>query len=334
MEVILSVYLTAVEAMQCCTSELCLEAQLIELRGQGRKINRLITILPMMLATYVSEIIWKHKPVIARTVDHWNVNLGPCSNFPEMFESWRCCITGDLLESDHPCTLESDITRFDGPENTLPKVWCSLQRELSQCDPTNDKYKVMIMLSFLSYTQKYSMELLRGILAFATVRGLADIRAPPFATFDLSDGYELDRSVLRTIIEDHARPFEDTPDYLRRFYGTQAQVDSCRYTAWKVAQSSQIDCFLDSLEQQGLAENLLTHDCSSCQQYLDVTAIESVASVQIFSWFRNMEFKRYLESIQSILIGPSRRKEALLTPSRSLTSIIYPKGHTSPSISY
>jgi hypothetical protein len=83
-------------------------------------------------------------------------------------ESWSEPLRGPDLGCN--LTLGFDLKWLDEPAKFLPDDWCTLHSILSRSVVDQDKYKVMIFLSTLSYSQHANQELVQTLLAFATIR--------------------------------------------------------------------------------------------------------------------------------------------------------------------
>lgn len=99
----------------------------------------------------------------ARLVNDWSNNLTICRRLILKIESWA-----ELLVRAVDLTLGFDLKWLKKPAEFLSHYWCTLCDLLSQSVAERDKYRVMILLSTLSYSPHTKQELVLTLLTFAT----------------------------------------------------------------------------------------------------------------------------------------------------------------------
>lgn len=103
----------------------------------------------------------------AKLVDDWSENLRGCPQLLRGIESWGEPVHG--CRSEGTFMLGYDMKWLDPPAKFLPIYWCPLQINLSQSVVERDKYRIMIFLFTLTYSQHAKQKLVETLLAFATV---------------------------------------------------------------------------------------------------------------------------------------------------------------------
>lgn len=186
---------------------------------------------------------------IAKLVDNWSVNLKGCSGLLREIESWQATL--QYCGKVDSISLGCDINWLAPLNKFLPDYWCVFHKILTQAEVKNDKYKIMMFLSTLAYSQHFGhqQELVQTLLAFATVPELRRVRLPKYKSFDLAYGYTPDRSKLKELAKKRARPFHTCPeDDLPQNHGESLEdADDRRRAKHKMALDDCLDDFVDGL---------------------------------------------------------------------------------------
>ena len=88
---------------------------------------------------------------IAKLVDDWSTDLKGCSQLLHEIESWEEPLHG--CRTEYPFPLGYDTKWLDPPAKYLPKDWCTLHTALSHSVVERDKYRIMMFLSTMTYSQ-------------------------------------------------------------------------------------------------------------------------------------------------------------------------------------
>lgn len=162
----------------------------------------------------------------AKLVDSWSTNLKCCSQLLREIESWGKPL--DNCGTEEPIRLGLDMKYLDPLATFLPRDWCKLQTILCHSVAEIDKFKIMIFLSTLTFSQHAKQELIQTLLAFATVPELRTTRPPDYASFQLSHGYEADRKKLAELANNRVRAFYSCPQSnLPQFAYELSQKPTC-----------------------------------------------------------------------------------------------------------
>ncbi len=249
---------------------------------------------------------------IAKLVDSWSANLRGCSQLLHELESWGEPLRGCRKEETFP--LGYHTKWLDPPAKFLPRDWCTLQTALSHSVVERDKYRVMIFLSTLSYSQHAKQELVQTLLAFATVPELQVIRPPDYTSFHLSHGFQPDKEKLVDVTKQKTRPFSLCPESnLPQFsYENFADADERRRDEHQAAVEERLGYFADALICQWPEANVCDPVDIEFNTYISVNEATKAAMIWFQSWYRNAKFKEYIGETQDILNQLSARCQTLL----------------------
>lgn len=237
----------------------------------------------------------------ATLVDSWSVNLKGCSKLLHEIESWQNTLHGCGTIDSFP--LGYDVNLLAPRAMFLPEHWYEFHRVLTQTEVENDKYKIMMFLSTLAYSQHMEQELVQTLLAFATVPKLRRIRLPEYESFDLAHGYKPDRAKLTELARKYARSFSTCPESgLPQNYGESWQeANDRRSDEHKTALEGCLDVFVDDLICQWPVANVSVPVGTRLDTYLSLEAATIDVRKCFQSWYRNYQFKDSIGEIQTIL---------------------------------
>lgn len=237
----------------------------------------------------------------ARLVDNWSQNLEVHPHLLLEIESWGEAIRASGGAEQY--TFGFDIRWLDSPNKFLPINLFALQRQLSQTSREQDKYKVMMLLSSLSYSEHAKQELVQTLLAFATVSELRKIQLPDGPTFKLSDGYFPQKKKLAAVVESFVRPFDDCPESkLVKMPGeTRRMVERRREDEYHLARAQHIQEFVEGFMSKSSSRDFPGDLVSSQSSHIEVNEAMKALRPWIESWERNARFQQQVEKIQVIL---------------------------------
>ena len=264
----------------------------------------------------------------ASLVERWSVDLKCCSNLLLVIRFWGQTLDG-CREYD-AFSLGYDMNWLDPLDKFLPAGWCTLQSALSHIEVDRDKYRVMMFLSTLSYSQHANQELIETLLAFATVPKLRGMNPPDFMSFDLEDGFAPNRSILVGVTGACTREFYLCPEYdlPPRAYETPANLASRRKDEYEEAVEERVSIFIDGLLSQWPTANICDPSGNDLDIYISVREATNKARVHFCSWFRNAKFQEYIAQAQSILDSLDAGDQQLVTLSFSQPQYQYCPGRS------
>ena len=236
-----------------------------------------------------------------KLVDSWSASLRGCPRLLHEIESWGKCLRGRRTEETFP--LGYDMKWLDPPEKFLPETWCTLQTALSQSVVERDKYRIMVFLSTLSYSQHANQELVQTLLAFATVTELRVIRPPDYSSFQLSHGFRPNRDELLGLTKNRARPYHSCPEsnLPQLSNETFAEAEGRRKDEHKAAVEEHLSVFVDKLICQWPEENIRSPVGMDLSTYIFVDEATEVARMWFQIWYCNAKFQAYIAQTQAVL---------------------------------
>jgi len=265
----------------------------------------------------------------AKLVDNWSANLKGCSHLLREIESWGNSLCGSGTEG--PIRLGYNMKWLDPPVTFLQRDWCTLQAALSHSVVETDKYRIMIFLSTLTYSQQVKQELIQTLLAFATVPELRATRPPGYTLFQSSHGYEPDKQKLVDVANNRGQPFHSCPESsLPQFpLETFADADERHRDEHRAATEECLGRFVNALVCQWPEENVHNPAGTGFTNYLSVNEVTEDARFWFRSWYCNAKFKESIGQIQETLDGLNAGDQELLGYSFS-----QPRYHYHPKLSY
>ncbi|KAL2068505.1 hypothetical protein VTL71DRAFT_14842 [Oculimacula yallundae] len=248
---------------------------------------------------------------IARLVDSWSQELEVCPQLLAEIESWGEIISGPNSRSIP--TLGFDTEWLHQPSEIFPIYWTSLHDCLSQARPERDKYRIMMLLSTLTYSQVAKQSLVQTLLAFATVPALRIVQQPYYEQLQLKDGYALVINTLQKTIRRHAKKFQACPEARLEILlnETKHAADARRHNAYELGRDECMTAFVNSLVRQGSTSTVQTPSGSNYSTYIVVKQAMRDVRPLFQSWHNNCQFRTYVNQLQAILATLRPKKQDL-----------------------
>ncbi|MCJ1392993.1 hypothetical protein MMC18_005865 [Xylographa bjoerkii] len=238
---------------------------------------------------------------VGKLVDEWSTGLSICSNLLEEIESWKEPLSG--CSTDDSPTIGYNARWLEPAATFFPDTWYSLHTALSQSEPEKDKYKIMLFLCTLNYSQYSEIKLVQTLLAFATVPRLREIRLPSFPLFQLADGYKPDIARLTQVITPNARPFDSCPEARlpSMAYESNWDANERRKDEHQTAKEKHVSLFVHALVSQWPRVDLREPGGADFSTYISVNEALSVARILFEGWHRNSKFAETINNMQAVL---------------------------------
>lgn len=147
---------------------------------------------------------------ISTLVDKWSSDLKVLPNLLSQITSWARPIRGPRPDSEFIFGFNAQW--LTPPVHFFPQKWCILHGFLEKSTAERDKYRIMVLLSNLSYSFLANQDLIQTLLALATVPALRISPTPSYSEFTLADGYEPIKQRVIEVVERHCRSFHESPD--------------------------------------------------------------------------------------------------------------------------
>ncbi len=237
----------------------------------------------------------------AKLVDSWSTNLKGCSNLLYEIESWGKELLGYRTEDSFH--LGYNTKWLAPPAKFLLADWCTLHAALTHSVVERDKYRIMIFLSTLTYSQHSNKELVHTLLAFATVPRLRAVRLPDYVSFELKHGFGPDKKTLVETIQTRARSFYSCPESAlpQLAYETSADAHERRTDEHQAAMKECLSIFVDAIIRQWPGTNVREPLGNNFNTYFLVSEATKDAQIWFQSWYRNQKFKESIGQMQDTL---------------------------------
>ncbi|KAL5332674.1 hypothetical protein BJX70DRAFT_404369 [Aspergillus crustosus] len=195
------------------------------------------------------------------------------------------------------------------PAAFISTNWFSIRQSLCSVNGARpNKYQVMIWLSTLAFSDKIDMNVLRVFAALYIIPDMAAIEPPRRSSFQPAEGYGMNQHTLESQIL-RAR-FDWTPESSlpqqqregRRAY--QSRIHRLREENRSRIQAD----FMASLRTQWPTEAPYTPDFRGSPNfgdYFDTSKSMELVREKFLIWFCNIELRKYLASIASVLSAQS-----------------------------
>ena len=237
----------------------------------------------------------------ARLVDNWSQNLVGLPQLLLEIESW-----GEPIRASgkhDPLAIGFDIKWLDAPSKILPGSFYAFHHQLSYSTRERDKYKVMMLLSTLAYSEHANQELVQTLLAFATVPELRTLQLAEYPVLQLSDGYVPLRQRMSSVVEAYVRQFDDCPEskLLKLPTETRRMAERRRQDEYHIAKTHHIEEFVGKLMLQSPLDD--TSKPSALEMDSHIMVHEAIEALRPWfeSWHRNAHFRKHVEQIQTVL---------------------------------
>ncbi|TEY33340.1 hypothetical protein BOTCAL_0677g00030 [Botryotinia calthae] len=267
---------------------------------------------------------------IATLVRSWSQSLYVSKDLRDIMKSLTRPILGPDASTMN--VLGYDTQWLDAPSEFLPEHWFSIYQMLVACDESRDKYKVMIFLSTLVFSEKVDDALIHTFLALATNPSFRQIRLPHYELFSLSEGFEPNEDSLINAITSQMMKYAKTPAY-KLSQGqseTMNQAGTRRLSIYNDCREDAISTGVKYFMAQWPTEKVVASTDFNFQAYVDISKATAIVQGLFTSWFRNKKFEEYLEVAQATLHTISRRKN-ITKPWNDYTK---PIGKYSPKLTY
>ncbi|PGH26547.1 hypothetical protein AJ80_01861 [Polytolypa hystricis UAMH7299] len=242
---------------------------------------------------------------MASLVGKWTVGLTCSSNLLHHVETWRAPIDGLNGKSDATCLSGYSIEWTEPPSQLFPRIFCYIRELLSQAKKKKDKYRIMF-LSTLVFSKKVNPEFVHTLLAFATVPGLRSLRQPSHYSFLLSDGYEPTYDKLVKLIKQQAHEFVGTISLHDEEDEEDEDEEKCFEEAVAEQTRQLVQYYLGQWPKYGVA----APPDQDSYKHINVQAVTDTVQPLFKSWYKNLEFRQFIEKAQEIIdtLGTSAKK--------------------------
>ncbi|PLB53474.1 hypothetical protein P170DRAFT_473334 [Aspergillus steynii IBT 23096] len=196
------------------------------------------------------------------------------------------------------------------PEDWIARNWCSVHQLLCTRGPQLDKFKFMIWMATMGFSEKANLVVLETVALIYLNPGAASVSPPPRTFFRPPMGYELDREKLTSLIQ--TAYCSRTPEwYLKReAYESRKQLEARKRNM--LSANRQLVCgrLIRHLEDQWRSNSLTAPVPGTdprVNDYVDVRSL-LVSVGQCFGlWRGNRELRQYLSNVVALFEGDMAR---------------------------
>lgn len=230
---------------------------------------------------------------VSEMVARWPSRMSICSRLMGVLEGW-----GELKSVDEGFKLGYDRKWLT---QNLADVWCQLYKSLQESTQQLDTYRLMFLLSTLSYSKKVDLRLIETLLAFATVPRFQYLTLPPYSSYNLEQGFSPSRDILIAAVKDCVKSFggSDEASLSKRYNEHESDLARRRYQTYEENSESQSISYADDLISQWPCAS----PSAQGRDYRLINMSQAMEKVTpLFeSWYRNKRFKEHLNEVQSAL---------------------------------
>ena len=188
----------------------------------------------------------------------------------------------------------------------VSQYWSTLHRTLSQTYPRCDKFRLMIWLSTLAFAKNADLKIVQTLASFFAVSERAQCSAPAIDSFDLSQGFRVKASELRTVIRPALLPFRSCPEARIPSHRGESKY-ALKERQQRLFQSNQdrsLNALIRALEAQWPCRVLTTpvaDNSVALHTYLDMSKAMNIVKPKFKTWFNNYLLYEYLGEIEDTL---------------------------------
>ncbi|KAF8860560.1 hypothetical protein BDZ45DRAFT_800719 [Acephala macrosclerotiorum] len=219
--------------------------------------------------------------------------------------------TPEILGPSRP--LQSSELKYDARllldgSEFFSMHWTVLHQNLGQGQSWIDKFRLMMWLSTLAFSEKADIEILQVLGSFFTVPAMAQISIPQMNSFQLHIGTKAIKNELRNLIKPALLPLRSCPEaqmpsltgeskYARqnRQQRTFQSKRDRAMTELVNKMHAQFPCEIPTARACGVSGNLST--------YIDMAKAMEMVKPRFKTWFENHLFSEYLGKIGDKLVG-------------------------------
>lgn len=248
--------------------------------------------------------VWYVSEMVAR----WPSSMDVCPRLMNVLEDW-----GEIKGVHEGLELGYDRKWLT---QKLADAWCELYKFLQKSTQQVHTYRLMFLLSTMSYSKKVDLNLVETLLAFATVPKFRYLMLPPYSSYNLEQGFSFKRDDLIAAVRKCAKSFgeSDEANLSSRYHESESELARRRYQTYEENSESQAISYVDVLVSQWPCA--IPSAKGQVYPLLNMSdAMEKVTPL-FESWYRNKKFKEHLEEVQTTL-NSIHRKESKVPRSYS-----------------
>lgn len=233
--------------------------------------------------------VWYVSEMVAR----WPSKMNICPQLMDVFKGW-----GEIKGVYEEFELGYDRKWLT---QKLADVWCELYKSLQKSTRQVHTYRLMFLLSTMSYSKKVDLSLVETLLAFATVPKFRYLTLPPYSSYNLDQGFSFNRDDLIAAVKECARSFgeSDEANLSGGYHESESELARRRYQTYEENSESQAISYVEVLISQWPCA--IPSAKGHVYRLLDMSEAMEKVTPLFESWYRNKKLKEHLEEVQSTL---------------------------------
>ncbi|KAF8834660.1 hypothetical protein BDN67DRAFT_873396, partial [Paxillus ammoniavirescens] len=227
-------------------------------------------------------------------VAKWSPMQDTVGDILHQIQSWKTTLHGHA--PGFALRYSKDWLRPD-----LAQIWLTAYNTCRRSD-ARQTYELLFSLPAIAYASPECKDLVPTLLAFATIPAFGTIDPPPYASYELSDGFTPSTSVLREHISSSARGFEDSPEWVmpQRYRETDFEWYARRHSAYRQRLDSDLDAGVKALLSGWPYASRPSCRSLSASCY-NLSSLADKLDPLFASCYHNLQLKQHLVHVQQIL---------------------------------
>lgn len=220
-------------------------------------------------------------------------------------------------DSASPESFGFDAKWLQDHQQHWAEIWCWLHQHAQQHVSTTgaQRFRMIMWFATMAFAPKADLDMVHVAAAIFLVLDMQTIRPASLLPsqlrllrFSLADGDIVDRSRVDHIVDEHLRPFHETPDYYLspRPGESDWQAQSRRENAHQQNRDRAKDDLLNYVIRQFPAPTLRFPDIAALVRtdlpdYIDLTSAVEAIKPWYRTWYENHNFTSYLREIEKVI---------------------------------
>lgn len=203
-----------------------------------------------------------------------------------------------------PYEIQYDSKWLADPEGNIPALWCMLHSMLGHSTALN-RYQTATWLASLAYAKsQFDMwEVAQVLYSFANIPDIGKTALPTVDEYDLAQGYRVNRNLLTDLARIESISIYNSPAWNlpKRFDETGEEWHTRRNIEFSSQLEKALGGFTGQLMSQWPCLQPRPPSGSLERTYINVEKAMTAICRNWNTWYQNLVFRRYLESIASAM---------------------------------
>ncbi|CAL3967669.1 unnamed protein product [Diplocarpon coronariae] len=199
-----------------------------------------------------------------------------------------------------PSQMVYDATLLKDGSELLSKYWVVLHELLKDSTSWIDRFRLMMWLSTLAFSEDANLDVLCVLASFFTIPAISQVPVPSMSLFKPHQGKHAVKNEISALIRSAFRPWNRCPEILLPTHAgeTASASSSRRHRTFQINQNNGASDLVDSLYSQFPCEApIVAAHCASSSTYIDVTKAVAAVRPKFEAWFANYSLYEYLGKV-------------------------------------